>query len=69
MHPGSDHRRQLQRRLPAAWGKTPPNWVAVTCDGLDFVVLAQWPGGVVACLSDGDDSHLLHRMPPPVGSR
>jgi hypothetical protein len=69
MHPEPDQRRQLQRRLPAAWGKTPPNWVAVTCDGLDFVILAQWPGGVVAYLIDGDDSYLLHRMPPPVGSR
>jgi hypothetical protein len=69
MHPPAEQRRQLQHRLPSAWGKGTPRWVAVTCDGLDFLVLAQWPNGALAYLADGDDSYLLRRLPTAKGNR
>lgn len=69
MHPAAEQRRQLQHRLPSAWGKGTPRWVAVTCDALDFLVLAQWPSGALAYLADGDDSYLLRRLPPAKANR
>jgi len=69
MHPPPEQHRRLQHRLPSAWGMGTPRLVAVTCDGLDFLVLAQWPSGTLAYLADGDDSYLLRRLTPPKGKR
>ena len=63
MHPAREQRRELQDQLPRAWGRGKPRWIAVTCDGLDFLVLAQWHGSALAYLADGDNSYLLRRLP------